>query len=288
MVRQLLAASPSLLTVTDNAGYTPLHEAALKGRKDIGKELLLTRRKSKGASLSDYVNIKSTVTGDTALHDAVENGHISVVKMLLEGGADVAIVNKGGLKAVDVCGEEDEEMRRVLGVAVEKPVAAKRRPGRPRKPVAEGSSGSAAGSSKSDPDHQSQQSQPLLLVNLDSSPNSLWHFLSCQLEDRSPSLADAAIPYGRPLSPHDRQRLLSNSTISALPSLTRSLLDPARAIHLVDKEAVYRAARHANGRLKVLNDATIQYVDVGKQVAAGEEAGSLPVKMMIKKQWCKQ
>lgn len=303
MVKELLSSDPNLLTIVDNAGYTALHEASLKGRKETVKELLKAAKKH---GKPDLIDMQSATTGDTALHDAVENGHHSVVKLLLESGANRRLANKAGLMAHQVCDKEDEEMKSIFGVlpvdtvpveiatvpktrkSTEKaksfdgPVV-KRKPGRPRKVPAEAMV----------PEKERTELSPLLLVNLDaalpaaSPPTTLWHFLSCQLEDRSPSFPlRHRTQYGRELTHADRSRLLSTPAISALHPLCSALRDPLRPIFLVDKDAVYKAARHAHGRLKVLDDATIQYVDVGKP-QGGKEVHSVPLKMKMKQQWRK-
>lgn len=43
----------------------------------------------------------------TALHRAVEDGHVAVAEMLLKAGADVTLVDTEGRTAVDVVIEED-------------------------------------------------------------------------------------------------------------------------------------------------------------------------------------
>ncbi|KAL3229125.1 Protein HOS4 [Nakaseomyces bracarensis] len=85
----------------DNAGNSPLHEAALNGYLSIVKLLV-----SHGAN----VNIQSyEMFKDTPLVDASANGHLDVVKYLLKHGADPTITNAKGLTAYESI-EEDSDL----------------------------------------------------------------------------------------------------------------------------------------------------------------------------------
>lgn len=85
----------------DNAGNTPLHEAALNGHLEIVKLLV-----ERGAN----VNMQSfDMFLDTPLIDASANGHIEVVKYLLDHGADPTMVNAKGLSAIESV-EEDSDL----------------------------------------------------------------------------------------------------------------------------------------------------------------------------------
>ena len=71
-------SSQAHCTQTD-AGWTPLHEAAVNGRSETISKLL-----DLGAKLQAV-----TTDGDTALHKAARWGHAAAVHALLSRGADV-------------------------------------------------------------------------------------------------------------------------------------------------------------------------------------------------------
>ncbi len=76
-IQQLLNREPSLINVKDSAGYTPLHWAAIDGRKDV-ITLLLAR----GAD----VNARNP-QGATPLHMAAGSGRKEAAEVLLKNGA---------------------------------------------------------------------------------------------------------------------------------------------------------------------------------------------------------
>ncbi|KAL3308912.1 hypothetical protein Ciccas_012553 [Cichlidogyrus casuarinus] len=82
------------VNVRDNAGWTPLHEAALKGYDPIVTELVKA-----GA----IVDIPAGPALDTPLGEAVANGRLSTVKLLLDVGADPLYKNSESLTCLDLC-----------------------------------------------------------------------------------------------------------------------------------------------------------------------------------------
>ena len=85
------------LNVADNAGNTPLQIAALSGFTSIVEFLL-----QKGCEV-DTKNIDK----ETPLIDAVENGHVQVVRLLLEYGANPRLGNAEGEEPYELVDQED-------------------------------------------------------------------------------------------------------------------------------------------------------------------------------------
>ena len=71
-----------------DAGWTPLHEAAVNGRSET-----LTKLLDLGAKLQ-----ATTTDGDTALHKAARWGHAAAVQLLLRRGADVHARDKVSMR----------------------------------------------------------------------------------------------------------------------------------------------------------------------------------------------
>uniref|UniRef100_A0A8C6UCU5 SOCS box domain-containing protein n=1 Tax=Neogobius melanostomus TaxID=47308 RepID=A0A8C6UCU5_9GOBI len=86
-VRTLIQAGLSL-DVRDNRGWTCLHEGAAKGHKGCVREILRAAVASSTLDFRLFVNAQ-THEGETPLFLAARLGHVSVVKLLLKGDADI-------------------------------------------------------------------------------------------------------------------------------------------------------------------------------------------------------
>ncbi|XP_022101976.1 SMC5-SMC6 complex localization factor protein 1-like isoform X2 [Acanthaster planci] len=124
-VRELLACSTIQVNMKDYAGWTALHEAANHGHLDCVKELLKYRPKQKITAYFASGNHKKyqdsldlvaapAECGTTPLHDAVNNGHREVARLLVQAGGKAVLMarNKAGLTPLDIA--EDEPMKRAL------------------------------------------------------------------------------------------------------------------------------------------------------------------------------
>lgn len=78
-IQKLLSREPSLVRVRDSAGYTPLHWAAIDGRRDMVALLI-----AKGAD----VNARNP-QGATPLHMACSSGRKEAAAELLKNGANM-------------------------------------------------------------------------------------------------------------------------------------------------------------------------------------------------------
>jgi len=85
-IKILIQQDQSLIEAADDAGYTPLHEAAYAGHLDIVHYLLSQKASASVASNS----------GSTPLHGAAYYGHLLIVESLVEAGANVNAQNAGG------------------------------------------------------------------------------------------------------------------------------------------------------------------------------------------------
>jgi hypothetical protein len=104
---------PEDLNIPDNAGNTPLQIAALEGSAEIVKFLV-----EAGCEI-DTKNIDK----DTPLIDAIDNAHLEVVKILLDGGANPRLPNAQGdepYDLVDPTGKHAPQMRKLILAAKER------------------------------------------------------------------------------------------------------------------------------------------------------------------------
>ena len=111
-VRAAYDAAPEELNQEDFAGIAPLQKASLHGWDDVVEFLL-----EKGCRTDCMSNDQ-----DTPLIDAVENGHLEVVKLLLnQGKVNPHHQNKKGQRAIDVLDPDEddaEDIEKVLREAM--------------------------------------------------------------------------------------------------------------------------------------------------------------------------
>lgn len=75
------------MTVYDQAGWAPIHEAANYGHVDIIQFLL-----DRGANVNEQGKLSSMeCQGVTPLIDSSFNGHLTVIELLLDRGAKVEL-----------------------------------------------------------------------------------------------------------------------------------------------------------------------------------------------------
>ena len=108
---QMLLDHGAAVDAKDGEGRTPLHWAAGEIEEDAGViEELLARGAAVNAQDKD---------GDTPLHTAVANGHVAVVKTLLNHKADPTIKNAKGETPLDLLpttGEEAKHAAEIKGL----------------------------------------------------------------------------------------------------------------------------------------------------------------------------
>ncbi|RVX70568.1 hypothetical protein B0A52_05219 [Exophiala mesophila] len=106
------AERPEDLNMADNAGNTPLQIASLMGYENVVKWLLESDAE---------VNTRN-IDKDTPLIDAVENGHVEVVRLLLQHGANPRLGNAKGDEPYELVPSDDPnyiELRKLLADARE-------------------------------------------------------------------------------------------------------------------------------------------------------------------------
>ncbi len=96
-VTDFLEKRPKLIQARDSAGKTPLHHAALRGRKNVVKLLL-----AKGVALNSKDN-----NGYTALYTAAGCGHLEIVKLLIDSKAKINIRDKSGQSPLHIAAGQE-------------------------------------------------------------------------------------------------------------------------------------------------------------------------------------
>lgn len=112
LVKEWRQKDPEQLEQREFAGNTPLQVASLNGFPEIVSYLLAEKCNPHTANTDQ----------DTPLIDAVENGHIEVVRLLLEAGVNPLRQNLKGQQALDLVSEDNEnsqDMRATLRDAIE-------------------------------------------------------------------------------------------------------------------------------------------------------------------------
>ncbi|XP_069705210.1 ankyrin repeat domain-containing protein 39-like [Periplaneta americana] len=91
---QVLLGAGSIVNATDPAGYMPLYQAALERHQDVCKVLL-----AGGAQPNELDDVDHC----TSLHCAAWwKGHVPVVQLLLQHGAEQGARNRAGQTALDL------------------------------------------------------------------------------------------------------------------------------------------------------------------------------------------
>lgn len=104
----------ALVNMVDDHGWAPLHYSSAGGNVEICRSLMRWGG-DVNATLPDF---------STPLMLTVEEGHISVAKLLLESGAQVKCRDENGFTAQDRC---DQRVKAELGKILQVPVSARNR-----------------------------------------------------------------------------------------------------------------------------------------------------------------
>ncbi|KAK5165939.1 uncharacterized protein LTR77_008863 [Saxophila tyrrhenica] len=99
VVKQWKEKDPEQLELAEFAGNKPLQIAALNGNDEVVSYLI-----EQGCQIHC-----ANVDKDTPLIDAAENGHLGVVKLLLDAGVDPLRQNQKGQQALDVVTDDTED-----------------------------------------------------------------------------------------------------------------------------------------------------------------------------------
>jgi len=95
-----LYSDPDIIDLLLSYGAKIEHSGAIAAAARRGNEIMLRRLFDHGARVED--DDTSVASGSSPLHVAVEAGHVGVVKMLLEHGADTAARDAGGATVFDL------------------------------------------------------------------------------------------------------------------------------------------------------------------------------------------
>jgi len=111
IIKEWREKDPGQLEQPEFAGNTPLQVASLHGYPEIVTYLL-----AEGSNVHC-----ANMDKDTPLIDAVENGHMEIVRILLDAGVNPSRQNTKGQQALDVLTEENNgsEIREILLKAIE-------------------------------------------------------------------------------------------------------------------------------------------------------------------------
>ncbi len=108
LVKRILAEKPGLKQATDVDDWTPLHYAAAYNATDVA-ELLVQEH---------HVNINAYSAGcDTPAMIAAQKNKILCLKKLYELGADMSLVNLGGMDVISFLSEHDRVLEVMLNKA---------------------------------------------------------------------------------------------------------------------------------------------------------------------------
>lgn len=90
-------------------GRTPLHVAALHGRKECAELLLQNAQQCQAEGAILGLVMTADCGGCVPLHEAAAGGHIDLLQVLVENGTPIDVCDSGGKTALQVAGEERQE-----------------------------------------------------------------------------------------------------------------------------------------------------------------------------------